>query len=68
MENVKIHELNEFGGVFDFKYKDEVFQNIKIQQLGEYQVYNATLALFTLLNLRDRGGLLKFQMRKSEGA
>ena len=55
MENVKIHELNEFGGVFDFKYKDEVFQNIKIQQLGEYQVYNATLALFTLLNLRDRG-------------
>ena len=55
MENVEIHELNEFGGVFDFKYKGEIFKNIKIHQLGEYQVYNASLALFTLLNLRDRG-------------
>jgi dihydrofolate synthase/folylpolyglutamate synthase len=55
MDNIKIKELNEFGGIFDFKYNDQVLQNIKIQQLGEYQIYNATLALFTLLNLRDRG-------------
>lgn len=55
MENVEIHELNEFGSVFDFKYGEDVFINIKIQLLGEYQVYNASLALFTLLNLRDRG-------------
>src|SRR5699024_8473340 len=55
MENVRIKELSEFGGVFDFKYKEQIFKNIRIQQLGEYQIYNATLALFTLLNLRDRG-------------
>lgn len=55
MENVTIKELNEFGGVFDFKYNNHNFQDIIIRQLGEYQIYNATLALFTLLNLRDMG-------------
>ena len=55
MENIIIKELNEFGGIFDFKYNNQMFKNIKIKQLGKYQIYNATLALFTLLNLKDRG-------------
>ncbi len=54
MENIKIQELNEFGGIFDFKYNNQMFSEIKIKQLGEYQIYNASLALFTLLHLRDR--------------
>ena len=54
MENTVIKELNEFGAEFDFKYNNQIFSEIKIKQLGEYQIYNASLALFTLLNLRDR--------------
>ncbi len=60
MENIIIKELNEFGGIFDFKYNNQMFKNIKIKQLGgKYQIYNATLALFTLLNLKDRGGIVQ---------
>ena len=55
MENVTIKDLNEFGGVFDFKYKDKIFNDIKINLLGEYQIYNATLALYALLILRNKG-------------
>ena len=54
MENINIRELNEFGGIFDFKYNNKISSEIKIKQLGKYQIYNASLALFTLLNLRDR--------------
>ena len=55
MENINIRELNEFGGIFDFKYNNQIFSEIKIKQLGKYQIYNASLALFTLLHLRDMG-------------
>lgn len=55
MENIKIKKLDEEGGVFDFKYKGKLIDNIEIKQLGEYQIYNSTLALFTLLTLKDRG-------------
>ena len=55
MENIVIKDLSEFGGVFDFKYSDSIFKDIEIDLLGEYQIYNATLALYTLLMLRNRG-------------
>ena len=55
LENVKIHKLSEFGGTFDFKYEDNVIKDITISMLGEYQVYNAALAVTTLLKLRDKG-------------
>ena len=45
IENVKIKEETEFGSVFDFRYKDELLENVKISMLGEYQIYNASLAL-----------------------
>ena len=54
MKNVKIKDLSEFGGIFDFKYNDKIYNNIKINLLGRYQVYNAVLALTTLLVLRDK--------------
>lgn len=53
MENIKIREISEFGGVFDFEFKDKTYKDIKISMLGEYQIYNAALALVTLLELRD---------------
>jgi dihydrofolate synthase/folylpolyglutamate synthase len=54
IENVKIKEETEFGSVFDFRYKDELLENVKISMLGEYQIYNASLALTTLLILREK--------------
>lgn len=55
MDNVIIHEENEFGSSFDFKYKDLLFKDIKITMLGEYQVYNACMALTAILLLREKG-------------
>ncbi len=55
MNKVKIKRLNEFGGLFDFEYDGKVYEDIEIGLLGEYQVYNATLAIYTLLTLKDKG-------------
>jgi dihydrofolate synthase/folylpolyglutamate synthase len=55
MEYVEIEDINEFGGLFNFKYNGETFNHLKIGLLGEYQIYNAVLALTTLLTLRERG-------------
>ena len=55
MGNIKIKDLTDHGSMFDFQYKDKTYENIEIGLLGEYQVYNATLALTTLLILKDKG-------------
>lgn len=57
-EQIKIKEESEFGSSFDYtdgKYK---MDNLKISMIGEYQVYNASLAVTALLVLREKG-LLK---------
>lgn len=57
-EKIRIKEENEFGSIFDYtdgKYK---MDNLKISMIGEYQVYNASLAVTALLVLREKG-LLK---------
>ncbi|MBC8589389.1 bifunctional folylpolyglutamate synthase/dihydrofolate synthase [Paratissierella segnis] len=53
MENVKIKEENNKGSVFDFKYNNVVLENLKISLLGEYQIFNASLAVTTLIVLRE---------------
>ena len=53
-DNVLVHEENEFGSRFDYKYKDIRLKDIKITMLGSYQIYNATIAITTLLMLRDK--------------
>lgn len=58
MENIDIKEISDVGAIFDFHYGDIVMKDIKISMIGEYQVYNATLALTSLLVLRNKG-LLK---------
>lgn len=54
VENIKIKEETEFGSVFDFKFMDDIMEDIKISMLGEYQIYNASLAAATLLVLRNK--------------
>lgn len=54
LENVEIKSISSSGAVFDFKYKNHGIENIKINMLGEYQVYNAALALTTLFVLREK--------------
>ena len=55
VENIIIKDQTEFGSVFDFKFKDQLFKDIQISMLGEYQAFNATLAIVTLVILREKG-------------
>ncbi|WMM23690.1 folylpolyglutamate synthase/dihydrofolate synthase family protein [Tissierella sp. MB52-C2] len=55
MENIVVKEVNGSGSTFDFYYKNIELKDIKISMLGEYQVYNATLALTTILILKEKG-------------
>lgn len=72
MNKIKIAELNDCGAIFDFEYNGNTIKNIKINLLGEHQVYNATLALTAILNLRDRDlvkisdGAIKLGMSKTK--
>lgn len=54
MDNVKVKNISYKGGIFDFKYKNKLYEDLKINMLGEFQVYNASLAIATILELRDR--------------
>lgn len=53
-ENVIVKEETEFGSLFDYKFGDFSYKDIKISMLGHYQVYNAALALTTILVLREK--------------
>lgn len=55
MENIQIKDVGEFGGIFDFQYKNSIYENLKITLIGKHQIYNASLALMTILILKDRG-------------
>lgn len=55
MENISSKSITEYGSKFDFTYGEESLNEIKISMLGEYQIYNAGLAITTLLLLRKKG-------------
>ena len=55
MSNIKIHELNDRGAVYDFQYDSHKFDKLVINLVGKHQVYNSVLALTTILELRDKG-------------
>lgn len=55
MENININKVTEFGTTFDYCYNGKTIKDIEISMLGEYQIYNASLAATTLLVLRDKG-------------
>ena len=53
LEKVNIKSSSNRGSIFDFVYNGYEMKDIKISMLGEYQVYNASLAITTLLLLRE---------------
>lgn len=55
MENVKIVQLNEYGGIFDYHFNNTAFKNLEISLIGEHQVYNAALSVTAILLLREKG-------------
>ena len=54
MNDIIIKSIDEFGSIFDFRYNNKIYKDIKISMLGKYQICNAILALCTLLTLRDK--------------
>lgn len=54
MESVNIKSLNNMGAIFDFQYKDMKMEDLEIRMVGEYQVYNAALALNTIFLLKEK--------------
>lgn len=53
--NVEIINESDRGNTFNLRYEDEYLESIKTSMIGEYQVYNASLAITTLLVLRNKG-------------
>ncbi len=62
-EDIKIKNISFEKSIFSFKQ----FNDITIKMLGEHQIYNASLALLALLNLRERNiiNLTNEQIKKS---
>ena len=54
MENINIKKITEFGTTFDYSYNGNTIKDIEISMLGEYQIYNASLAVTSLLVLRNK--------------
>ncbi len=57
-DKIIISEENEFGSIFNYSFGNHKLDDLKISMIGEYQIFNASLAVTTLLVLRDKG-LLK---------
>lgn len=53
--NIEITSESDTGNTFNYRYENQNLESIKTSMIGEYQVYNASLAITTLLVLRDKG-------------
>ncbi|MEW8973955.1 MAG: folylpolyglutamate synthase/dihydrofolate synthase family protein [Tissierellaceae bacterium] len=53
--DVDVVEESEFGSVFNYHRNKDIIRDIRISMIGEYQIYNASLAITTLMILRERG-------------
>lgn len=53
--NIQIVNESDRGNIFNYRYKDHSLVSVKTTMLGEYQIYNASLAITTLLVLREKG-------------
>ncbi len=54
-EKIEILEETDHGSKFNYKYCDNRFEGLKTSMIGEYQIYNASLAITSLLVLRKKG-------------
>lgn len=52
---VEVREESKTGSIFDYDFQGESFHQVKIGMIGHYQIYNAALALTSLLVLRKKG-------------
>lgn len=55
MNQMEITQLGDRGGIFNFKYEDKLYKELEISLIGQHQIYNACLALMTVLVLKDKG-------------
>lgn len=55
ISDVDIIEESEFGSIFNYQRDEDIMKNIKISMIGQYQIYNASLAITTLMMLRKKG-------------
>lgn len=53
--DIDIVEETDYGSKFNYRFKDYKLYGLEISMIGEYQIYNASLAVTTLLTLRDKG-------------
>lgn len=53
--DIEIIEETDNGSEFNYEYGNNKFEGLKTSMIGEYQVYNASLAITTILALRERG-------------
>lgn len=53
LDNIKIDENTCNGSKFEFLYNDTEYKDIEVKLLGKYQVYNATMAIYTMMKLRE---------------
>lgn len=53
--NIEIVDESHKGNVFNYRFKDQFLDKVRISLIGEYQVFNASLAITTLLVLREKG-------------
>ena len=67
IDNIRNIKTRENGSVFDFIFKDIELNNLEIEMVGEYQVYNAALALTTVLILKENNLLNISQDEIKEG-
>ena len=53
--NIDIVNESNMGNTFNYRYEKEYLDSVRTSMIGEYQIYNASLAITTLLVLREKG-------------
>ncbi|MDO5708204.1 MAG: folylpolyglutamate synthase/dihydrofolate synthase family protein [Andreesenia angusta] len=54
-QNINIKEIDEKGSKFDFKYGENILNDLEIKLIGRHQVENAALAITSILRLKEKG-------------
>ncbi|NLI60255.1 MAG: bifunctional folylpolyglutamate synthase/dihydrofolate synthase [Clostridiales bacterium] len=52
-DQISIKEISMEGNIFDFRYEDRQYRNIKLNLIGQHQLLNAATALTAIEVMRD---------------
>jgi dihydrofolate synthase/folylpolyglutamate synthase len=55
IDNISLTEIGPTGSRFNFSYNTKTFEDLQINLLGSHQVFNASIALTTILVLKEKG-------------